>query len=53
MNATYGQYNFYGSFTRLFLMKGGKMLIPFHTRLQWKMAGTKYRQCYVSMKREN
>jgi len=29
MNATSEQYNFFGSFTRLFLMKASKMLIPF------------------------
>jgi hypothetical protein len=30
MNAISEQYNFYGSFTRLFLMKARKMFIPFH-----------------------
>ncbi len=30
MNATSEQYNYYGSFTRLFLMKASKMCIPFH-----------------------
>jgi hypothetical protein len=30
MNATSEQYNFFGSFTRLFQMKAHKMLIPFH-----------------------
>ena len=30
MNATSEQYNFYGSFTRLFLMKASKMFVPFH-----------------------
>jgi hypothetical protein len=30
MKATSEQYNFYGSFTRLFLMKASKMFIPFH-----------------------
>ncbi len=30
MNAKSEQYNFYGSFTRLFLMKASKMFIPFH-----------------------
>ena len=29
MNATSEQYNFFGSYTRLFLMKASKMLIPF------------------------
>ena len=29
MNATSEQYNFFGSFTRLFLMKASKLLIPF------------------------
>lgn len=29
MNATSEQYNFFGSFTRLFLMKANKMFIPF------------------------
>jgi len=29
MNATSEQYNFFGSFSRLFLMKASKMLIPF------------------------
>jgi hypothetical protein len=30
INATSEQYNFFGSYTRLFLMKARKMLIPFH-----------------------
>lgn len=30
MNATSGQFNFFGAFTRLFLMKARGMFIPFH-----------------------